>query len=539
MSNILTARIRNHIESSLKDLLHLNDCPNDEQKMFSRGITAICLAGLSNTTYPQIVKYVTDGTKDNGIDGVFYDAGRNKLYLVQSKWSSKGSGTIETGDLRKFISGVYDLLNEEWKNFNDRFKTISSEISMGIKNDPEIVLVAAYNSDNELSHDCRKIVDEFLNENNSDSQDVVSFQIFDLKHLVRTIKTVKSGEKSDVEVNLLQWGEHKDPYYSIYGKVSCADVAEWYKSHGDLLFTENIRNTLSDSEINIQIENALLNDPTEFWYLNNGITAIADQVIRKPIGLGDQKESSYWNVANIKVVNGAQTTSSIAKAYLKNPKAIRKAYVPLKIISLENAPLDIANKITTATNTQNKVEAKDFLSLDPTQESLAEAFKKIGIQYCYRRGEKIIDSSKGLDVQELATVLAVSSSNIGDVVIAKRNIGSLTDPNGHYPKLFSHPIDAQKAWKLVEKWRAASRNVESFGLTLNARDAQLAVHGNRFIEHILLARSPNNIDTATISDIHQKLSKVISELYSDSYLAVLFKNTKKCGVIKESLIARL
>lgn len=539
MSHILTSRIRNHIESSLKDLLFLKDCPNDEQKMYSRGLAAICLAGLSNTPYQHVVKYVTDGANDNGIDGVFYDSGRNRLYLVQSKWSSKGTSTIDTGDLRKFISGVYDLLNEEWKNFNNRFKDISSEISMGIKNDPEVVVVAAYNSDNELSSDCRKIVDGFLNENNSDSQEVVSFQVFGLKHMVRTIKTIKSGEKSDVEVNLLQWGEHTDPYYSIYGKVSCADVAEWYKSHGELLFTENIRSTLSESDINIQIEAALLNNPTEFWYLNNGVTAIADQIARKPIGLGDQKESSYWNVANIKIVNGAQTTSSIAKAYIKNPKSISKAYVPLKIISLENAPLDIANKITTATNTQNKVEAKDFLSLDPTQESLAESFKKIGVQYCYRRGEKIIDASKGLDVQELATVLAVSSSNVADVVIAKRNIGSLTDPNGHYPKLFSHPIDASKAWAAVEKWRTASKNIETFGSTLSARDAQLAVHGNRFIEHILLIKYPNDISAVAISKIHHHLSKVIGELYAESYLAVLFKNAKKCAVIKEDLIKRL
>lgn len=539
MSNILTSRIRNHIDSSLKDLLFLGDCPDDEPKMYSRGLAAICLAGLSNTTYSQIVKYVTDGTKDNGIDGVFYDIGRNKLYLIQSKWSTKGTGTIETGDLRKFISGVYDLLNEEWASFNKRFKAISAEISAGIKSDPEIVLVAAYNSDNKLSDDCRQIINEFLSENNSDSQEVVSFMVFDLKHLVRTIKNIKSGEKSDVEIMLLQWGEHKDPYYSIYGKVSCADIAEWHKSYGDLLFTENIRSTLSDSEINVQIETALLKNPTEFWYLNNGITAIADQVIRKPIGLGDQKESSNWKVANIKIVNGAQTTGSIAKAYTKNPKAIRKAYVQLKIISLEDAPLDIANKITTATNTQNKVEAKDFLALEPLQESLAEAFKKIGIQYCYRRGEKIIDPSKGLDVQELATVLAVSSSNIANVVVAKRNIGSLTDPNGHYPKLFSQPIDTTESWRLVEKWRSASKKVEAFGSKLEARDAQLAVHGNRFIEHILLSQYKSHIDAATVSNIHKELGKVINELYSDCYLAVLFKNAKKCEAVKEKLIARL
>ena len=37
------------------------------------------------------------------------------------------------------------------------------------------------------------------------------------------MKNAKSGAKTDVDVNLLQWGDQKEPYYSVYGKVSCAD----------------------------------------------------------------------------------------------------------------------------------------------------------------------------------------------------------------------------------------------------------------------------------------------------------------------------
>jgi len=312
MSTILTKRLQNHIDSALREVMHLSDCNGDSAKIYSRGLVAICLAGLSGQSYSHIVDHVTDGVKDNGIDGVLYDTGRNKLYLIQSKWSSKGTGTIETGELRKFVAGAYDLLNEEWNKFNSRFKAIAPLISAGIRKDPEIILVAVYNSNNPISGECKTIVDDFLADNNSDSQEVVSFKTFDLTHLVRAMKTVKSGAKSNVDVNLLQWGEQSEPYYSIYGKMSCADIAEWYKAHDELLFSENIRGTLSDSDINSQIEAALLTNPTEFWYLNNGITAIAEEVSRRPIGLGDQKESSYWNVANIKIVKETLKKSSFA-----------------------------------------------------------------------------------------------------------------------------------------------------------------------------------------------------------------------------------
>ena len=537
MSIILSNRVRNHIDSIVKEHLFLDDVKEDDAKLYSRGLAAICLAGLASTQYSHVKNYIIDGPGDNGIDGVYYDSPRNKLYLVQAKWSSKGTGTIETGDLRKFIAGVYDLLNEDWPKFNNRLTAISGEISNAIRNSPEIVVVAAYNSDNPISPESKAILSKFLAENNFDSQEVVVFIPYDLKRILRAIKSVKSGAKSDVDVNLLQWGEQKDPYYAIYGKISCADVAEWYITHEDLLFTENIRNTLPESDINVQIESALLNRPADFWYMNNGITAIADDVIRRPVGLGDQKDSANWKVGNLKIVNGAQTTGSIAKAYAKSSTAVKKAYVQIKIVSLEHAPIDIANRITTATNTQNKVEPKDFLALEPMQDGIAESMKKISIQYCYRRGERVADTSSGLDVQELAMALAVSSDSMTSVTIAKRNAGSLTDRGGHYPKLFALPVNAATAWELVKRWRSASLAVSAFAATLTGREAQLAVHGNRFMEHILLSSS-TPIEQAAVASVQKKLKALVDELHGgDCYLAVLFKNIKKCEVLQTRMLA--
>lgn len=536
MSTILTNRLKNHIDSIVKEHLDLSDCKEDPNKVYSRGLVAICMSGLSGGNYSHVVKYVTDGGGDNGIDGAYYDNARNKLYIIQSKWSNKGTGTIDTGDLRKFISGAYDLLNEDWKRFNERLKTISRELSAGIKSDPEVVLVAVYNSDNPISAECEHIIKEFLSENNTEFQEVVSFKSYGLSSLVRAMKSNKSGSKTDVEVNLLQWGEQTEPYYALYGKVSCADVAEWYKSHEELLFTENIRSSLSDSSINSQIESTILQNPADFWYLNNGITAIADEVLRKPIGLGDQRDSAFWSVKNIKIVNGAQTTSSIARAYKRDSSKVKRAYAQIKIISLEKAPVDIATRITTATNTQNRVEAKDFLALEPIQDGLSEAFRKIGIQYCFRRGEKVIDPNAGLDVQELAMSLAVSIGDIGAVVIAKRNAGFLTDLNEYYPKLFSNPIDATNAWINVKKHRTAIEQLAIYSNSLAGRKAQIAVHGNRLIESLLMRLPHGDINQQSLDHTFSKLSTAIDSLFgAECYLAVLFKNTKKC----QALVANL
>ena len=135
--------------------------------------------------------------------------------------------------------------------------------------------------------------------------------------------------------------------------------------------------------------------------------------------------------------------------------------------------------------------------------------------------------------------LAVSSDSMASVTIAKRNAGSLTDPNAYYPKLFDKPIDASTGWELVKKWRAASAAVSSFAATLEGREAQLAVHGNRFIEHVLLS-TKGTPTPACVGKIHTALNALVDELHgSDCYLAVLFKNTKKCEVLQARISVKL
>lgn len=345
MSKILASRIKTHIESSIRDVLFTDDCPNDEPKILSRGLVAICLSSISGLAYKDIVKYITDGTKDNGIDGCYYDANKNKLFLVQSKWSTSGTKTIETGDVHKFVQGAYDLLDLDWKKFNSRFSAIAADVTAGLQNDPEIILLVTYNSDEPISSDCTKLFHKFLSENNSDEQEIVSFSAFNLTKLVRALKSSKTGSKTDVDLNLLV----------------------------------------------------------------------------------------------------------------------------------------------------------------------------------------------GLDVQELALSLATTSSNIADVVMAKRNVGSLTDPSGHYQKIFAGSLDVSKAWQNYKLWKRAQKAVQGLSASKKDREKQLAVHGNRFIENYLFRACKPTHYLVKAPKIHAALVSIIEEHFKDCYLAVLFKNAQKCDVLNREL----
>jgi hypothetical protein len=41
---------------------------------------------------------------------------------VQTKWISSGNGSIEVGDIHKFIQGVRDLLNNDLSKFNAKMQ---------------------------------------------------------------------------------------------------------------------------------------------------------------------------------------------------------------------------------------------------------------------------------------------------------------------------------------------------------------------------------------------------------------------------------
>lgn len=98
----------------------------------------------------------------------------------------------------------------------------------------------------------------------------------------------------------------------------------------------------------------------------------------------------------------------------------------MRFISLENCPPDFAVEVTTATNTQNKIELRDFASLDPTQERLRQDLvldlQKI---YAYKSGEVISSPQDGCTIDEATIALACSLPEVQFAADAKRYISQL------------------------------------------------------------------------------------------------------------------
>jgi len=111
------------------------------------------------------------------------------------------------------------------------------------------------------------------------------------------------------------------------------ELTKWYDEHGTKLFVENLRYVIEKSDVNEGIMDTAEKEPANFWYFNNGVTAICDSFEKQPAG-GAQTDGGVFDVSKISVINGAQTIGSLAKAKASGVK-IDYIRVHMRIIALE------------------------------------------------------------------------------------------------------------------------------------------------------------------------------------------------------------
>lgn len=514
-----------------------------KQATLSRALTAFAISGLTGVPVTQTAAFVCDGERDQGIDGCFFDSGKNTLVFVQSKWNANGTKTIGKGDLLKFLHGVKLVLSANWDTFSKKFKAQKVTIDQVLlKPDVSVIVAVAFTGDNKLGDECEEVLTQFEAEQNA-AGEFLETKVLDLRALHRFFRTATLSTQPPFTAMLLDWGQSIEPHQAIYGRICCEELAKLYTDIGESLFEPNIRSFLGDGEVNNQIVGTLLNKPEDFWYMNNGVTGICTKYSKTALGGGDNRQAGAFVFQGLQIVNGAQTIGSIAKAYEKSPAKVAKAFAMIKVISLEGTPLGFTDVITIATNKQNRVEEKDFLTLDPNQNRIKIELLSKGIQYVFRSGESVIDKGTGFDVTEAMVALACSSADVSNAVLAKRNIGLLLDRKSTaYQQLFHTGINGDVTWQQVQKFRKIDAALMlAQGIAANQKRKQLLTHGNRVLSWAVFNAGSVALldDTLALKAFIDKAADLIDvflkQNYPDSYLAVFFKNTQKCSELAVAL----
>jgi len=205
----------------------------------------------------------------------------------------------------------------------------------------------------------------------------IKFTNYSCKELLNLYQKQKSNRLSIEFKDRPLSTDYDDFGIGYIGTVKLGKYKEFLTSESDEirddLFESNIRHFQGLVDVNKKIRTTVENPSNEdFWWLNNGITIIAEEP--KEVG-------KTLSIENIQIVNGLQTSYSIYNSQSQNADDNRSVLV--KVIINNNK--ETTDNIIASTNSQNPVSATLLRATEPIQRNLELFFLNENYYYDRRK----------------------------------------------------------------------------------------------------------------------------------------------------------
>lgn len=535
-NNMLTRRFKNYLQEHFVPNIKLDDIPsqhlsrlkseNINDMKFTRALTAFFISTTNSIKPDDTLKYVTDGFDDGGIDGAFVDEEDKILYLIQSKWSEKSDKSPELQAVLRFIDGAKMIMNAQYKKWNSRMLKMKYSIEKALTDTGfTIKLVLVYSSTQQLSQAVKERLKDFCGSENGAGIELVSFEGFNVEDLYNRLS---SGKESITvpQFTLTEFGYRHTPFVAYSGTVTADQFVELWKKYHNALFSQNIRSLLSQGDIHREMISTLQNNPENFWYFNNGVTVLGSEV-KKSVLHGGKRDLGQFEIKDFNIINGAQTVGTLGKFFDENPDAdAAQVEVFVRLIQINANNPKLATEITRANNRQNKIDSRDFVSLDEFQQKLAVRLKEDGIDYIYKRSEeeKNLESNHQFTVEELARALANQyTGSINPAIDFHRGPSTLfegLEKNESYRQLFSkNNVSEYKAWNAVRMMRMFDDVINNLQKKETDDDLKaILTFGDYLIEAVLfdnnseLLKDDNYVSVKEISEKDNEVEQQVKNL---------------------------
>lgn len=535
----------------------------------SRALAAYALVALANMDDAAAAAALTDGRDDGGIDSILYDRHQSRLLIVQSKFKRGGAAPSQEENL-KTINGVKALMGRRFHEFNASFQNRLDEIEEAL-DEPGVLL------DIRLVFPGDAVGQHVTNDLNALRAELnalaprCGWTACGLKTVHDWLLAEETPAEVTADITLENWACVTTPRKAIYGQLSAAELVALVDQHGRALFERNIRHYLGSVGVNHAIAETARRRPTDFFYLNNGLTAVAETITPA----AGTTACCAFRMTKLSIVNGAQTAGSITTAAVTGAISA-DAKILLTVIELGPAPDDLGLRITRARNYQNVVRGVDFAALDPNQERLRRELAVVGITYHYRpSAEARARRDDAFTLEEAALALACFSPRIltaaevrhqhtlgrrpvnaiDFVVAAKKEVGRLWDQDGpHYPALFPESLAGVRVGRLVKLFRFIDQILAGSESAENGYLRRMFFrHGRYFLMAVVAHRSQDIIGRPTIhlidndkNLISQRVNQLGELVYAESlpltaqkgYLAI-FRNLGDAQPLADRVLRRL
>jgi hypothetical protein len=314
------------------------------------------------------------------MDGFYYDSYDKSMVILYSDFSNSDDIVfLFKSDIDKDYSCMRHLVEACENDFilNNGFEESSAgyELATIIKSKKDEIIKYRFYiiTDKVLNIKGKNLKQEKINSK------IVDLNIWDMKRLYNLYLSSQMKESIDIffdddDLKCIN-AVNEDTYKAYLAVIPGDKLADMYIEYGSRLLEGNVRSFLSTKgKVNKGIRNTILNEPGMFFAYNNGIAATATEIELSENG------NCIKRIKDLQIINGGQTTASIANVVLQDKKndAVKKVFVPMKISIVDN---DKANEmipqISRCANSQNKVDESDFFSNHPYHIRIEEYSRKI------------------------------------------------------------------------------------------------------------------------------------------------------------------
>lgn len=454
------AILKKHLEQiyvpHLPKLLQPKSPAEDLNKNVDRSFAAFAIDHICRLDPKKAAKAVVDDFDDHGIDAIYYHARTKSFFLVQAKL--KETSAFTQPEALAFAQGIRKLLAGDYTGFNANIVGRESSIRQALDHCDKIEIVIAHTGQGITAHAAKAIEDLLADKGNIDPRLPDVILDFDAVKTVNGLHSVNAVEPVDCRITLYNHGSATEPKIAFYGTVELSALSELHKKHGKALYQKNIRTWLGHNTVNDAIRQTLATKPNRFQYLNNGVTALCEDIAPKG---GKGTEYRDFELKGFSIINGAQTVASTASFVEENPTAdISEAKVMITLIKAD-AESDFGKEVTRARNTQNDVKEIAFAALDEEQERVRRELQHLDIEYVYRVGETPTGYNPNrILVAEAIQALALLELDPRYPVWMKRSLVDFQKTDGEpYKQIFSQSLSSIKLVNAVRVYRYIRQQV--------------------------------------------------------------------------------
>lgn len=348
---------------------------------------------------------ITDGPGDKQIDAVYVDDASSVVYIIQGKFYA--GEHVDAEPVREVLSSwmyIKDLAKLQ-ENANDRLKAKICDLATALQDNYDVCFELITTA--KLTSSAQADFEAFQTKLSDDDELSATLTLVDDE--VIQIRYEEALNKNRPYINYefpLPAGNYVmldlDGTKAIIVALPLKDCIMIPGIKDGSLFRRNVRQSLGlSNKINKGIARTLRNNPKDFFFYHNGITAICSEM---------HIEDNRLYVKELNVVNGCQSLSTIYSC----SEAVRNCtngYIMFRFYEISDT--EKADAISNSTNSQSAVKARDLRSNDKSIIAIKKAYEQ-----CYTDGYFVTKRGETADSAKYNTAHIVYMTDLGKQLVA-------------------------------------------------------------------------------------------------------------------------